>query len=342
VVGFCSNDYLGLADAVEASPAPAGASSSRLICGDLEVHRSAEARLAKLAGQEDAVLFPSGFQLNVGVLPSVMSSEDMVYSDALNHASIIDGLRLAKAAREILPHRSAPPRGELPAAHGIRWWVTESVFSMDGDAASPRALRAALNDGFCLYIDDAHGFGLHDGGRGWPQAHDVTPTLYIGTLSKALGCAGAFVAGSKTACAWIRTRARSFVFSTGTSPRVAAAIVTALDLLEGQVGDEARARLRSNLEQLAEGLRLPARPVSPIVPVVLGSNERALATAAALLERGWHVQAIRPPTVPVGAARLRLTMSAAHTPDQIDGLVSALREVLGPGYETFTAAQPHD
>lgn len=340
VVGFCSNDYLGLSQAVGPGTAPAGAASSRLICGDLELHRETERALAALSDQEDAVLFPSGFQLNVGVLASLLSPEDRVYSDALNHASIIDGLRLGRAPRTILPHLSAPPDDEPVGPEGIRWWVTESMFSMDGDAASPHALRTALDDGFCVYIDDAHGFGLHPGGRGWPQANGVRPTLYIATLSKALGCAGAFVAGSKTACSWIRTRARSFVFSTGTSPRVAESILGGLDLLTGRAGDEARSRLRQNLEHLTEALNLPEVPIAPIVPIVLGSNERAVAVANELLSRGWHVQAIRPPTVPRGAARLRLTLSATHQPEHIDGLVAALRDILGSTHRDPSAPVP--
>lgn len=340
VVGFCSNDYLGLSEAVPRGAAPAGSASSRLICGDLDVHRDAERALAELADQDDAVLFPSGFQLNVGVLASILSSEDRVYSDALNHASMIDGLRLAKATRAILPHRGAPPRDEALQPGGMRWWVTESVFSMDGDTARPDALLDALDDGFCLYVDDAHGFGLHRGGQGWPQAHGIRPTLYIGTLSKALGCAGAFVAGSKTACDWIRTRARSFVFTTGTSPRVAESILGGLALLTGPAGDRARQRLRQNLEHIARALRLPAVPVAPIVPIVLGSNERAVAVADELLSRGWHVQAIRPPTVPVGASRLRLTVSATHQPEHIDGLVAALRDVLGSNHRDLASAAP--
>ena len=340
VVGFCSNDYLGLSQALGPGTAPAGATSSRLICGDLDVHRKTEQALAKLADHEDAVLFPSGFQLNVGVLASLLSSEDRVYSDALNHASMIDGLRLSSAPRTILPHLSPPPRDAAAGPGGIRWWVTESVFSMDGDAASSRALRCAMDDGFCVYVDDAHGFGLYPGGLGWPQAHGIRPTLYIGTLSKALGCAGAFVAGSKTACDWIRTRARSFVFSTGTSPRVAESILGGLALLTGRAGDDARARLRQNLEHLAEALHLPQVPIAPIVPIVLGSNERAVAVANELLTRGWHVQAIRPPTVPLGAARLRLTISATHEAEHIDGLVAALRDILGSTHRDPAARAP--
>ncbi len=340
VVGFCSNDYLGLSQLVPSGTAPAGAASSRLICGDLDLHREAEQALAELAQQEDAVLFPSGFQLNVGVLASLMSPEDRVYSDELNHASMIDGLRLSRAPRTILPHLTPPPRDAPTGRGGIRWWVTESIFSMDGDGASQGALQNALDDGFCLYIDDAHGFGLHAGGQGWPQAHGVRPTLYIGTLSKALGCAGAFVAGSTTACDWIRTRARSFVFSTGTSPRVVESILEGLALLRGRAGDEARRRLRQNLEHLAKALRLPEVPIAPIVPIILGSNERAVAVATELLVRGWHVQAIRPPTVPLGAARLRLTLSATHEPEHIDGLVAALRDVLGSNHRELASSAP--
>ena len=328
VVGFCSNDYLGFAQAVPGAATSAGAASSRLICGDLEPHRAVERRLAAVVGAADAVLFPSGFQLNVGVLPALVSEDDTVYSDQLNHASIIDGLRLARARPQILRHRLAP----VPATHdrdGLRWWVTESIFSMDGDAADADALRAAAAGGLQLYIDDAHGFGLFEGGRGWTHAHDLEPAAYVGTLSKALGCAGAFVAGSATLCEWIRTRARSFVFSTGTSPRVAEAILYGLDRLEGAAGDTARARLRANIDHLAHALRLPERPRSPIFPIVLGSNDRAVSVADALLERGWHVQAIRPPTVAPGTARLRLTLSADHEPREIDGLVAALRDVLG-------------
>ena len=336
VVGFCSNDYLGLADRVQTPDAPAGAASSRLICGDQPLHREVERRLALLAGTDDAVLFPSGFQLNVGVLPSVLSPEDTVFSDQLNHASLIDGLRLARPRPAILPHAESPPP---PTPPGLTWWVTESIFSMDGDAAAPHALRAALIAGTCVYLDDAHGLGLFDGGRGWAAAHGVRPTLYVGTLSKAFGCAGAFVAGSATACRWIRTRARSFVFSTGMSPRVVGSIDAALDLVTGEVGEEARTQLRANLQQLGEGLGLPTPPQSPIVPLVLGENARAVAVAEQLLARGWHVQAIRPPTVPKGTSRLRITVSAGHDPEHIRGLISALRDILG-STATSTFARP--
>ncbi|MEM6292466.1 MAG: aminotransferase class I/II-fold pyridoxal phosphate-dependent enzyme [Myxococcota bacterium] len=326
VIGFCSNDYLGLADRILPHKAPAGAASSRLICGDQPLHREVERRLALLTGTPDAVLFPSGFQLNVGVLPSILSSEDTVYSDRLNHASLIDGLRLAHPRPTILPHGDAPPAS---TADGLTWWVTESIFSMDGDAADADALRRAIEAGTCVYLDDAHGLGLYAGGRGWASAHELRPTLYVGTLSKAFGCAGAFVAGSETACRWIRTRARSFVFSTGMSPRVVASIDAALDLVTGDVGDHARTNLRENLRHLGEGLGFSSPPPSPIVPLVLGDNARAVSVAEQLLARGWHVQAIRPPTVPEGTARLRITVSAGHEPEHIRGLVSALRDILG-------------
>lgn len=340
VVGFCSNDYLGLADRIPEPAAPSGAASSRLVCGDLALHRRVERRLADLAGYPDAVLFPSGFQLNVGVLPSILSSKDIVHSDRLNHASIIDGLRLSAPRPTIVPHAQAP-RFTSDPEDAQQWWVSETIFSMDGDTANLDALHDAAALGVCTYLDDAHGLGLFANGRGWPQHHGFSPTLYVGTLSKAFGCAGAFVAASSTVCEWIRTRARSFVFSTGSSPRVVAAIDAALDLVTGDVGDQARARLQDNIRQLARALRLPKPPSSPIFPVVVGDNARTVDVAARLIEQGFHVQAIRPPTVPQGTARLRITLSAEHTSAQIDGLVEGLREVLGPSlYSTRFASHP--
>ncbi len=338
VIGFCSNDYLGLADRVPSADAPAGAAASRLICGDLADHRDVESQLARLTDQPDAVLFPSGFQLNVGVLPSVLSPEDTVFSDALNHASLIDGMRLSAVRPTILVHRQAPPAGPRPS--GLSWWVTESVFSMDGDATDPEAFAQASDAGYQTYVDDAHGIGLYDGGQGWAGHHRLRPTLTVGTLSKAFGCAGAFVSGSTTACEWIRTRARSFVFSTGVSPRVVSAIRSSIDLIRGDEGDARRQRLWTNIAQLGELLRLDTPPGSPIFPVVIGDNRRAVAVAERLLHEGWHVQAIRPPTVPDGTARLRITVTAGHEPAQIEGLVSALRRAMGESPRVCTSARP--
>jgi 8-amino-7-oxononanoate synthase len=333
VVGFCSNDYLGLADhpALSTSPStPTGATASRLVCGDLPEHRSLESRLARLAGTEDAVLFPSGFQLNVGALPALIQPHDHVSSDTLNHASLIDGLRLARATPHILPHGHAPEPRPTTSDVSLDWWVTEALFSMDGDYADPRALREHLARGGCLYLDEAHSFGLftHDGhATGHAGRHQLQPTALIGTLGKAFGCAGAFIAASSLGCRWIRGCARSFVFSTGVSPMLAAQIHRAVDLVDGPEGTARRDRLWTNVEHLAHRLGCPTHR-SPIFRIVLGSNEQALTLSAALVDRGWHAQAIRPPTVPRGTSRLRITVTAAHESAQIDAFADDLRDLL--------------
>lgn len=330
VIGFCSNDYLGLATAAPQDlVAPLGAGASRLINGDHPEHRDLEARLAALLHREDAILFPSGFQLNTGVLPALIAAGDHVASDRLIHASLIDGLRLAAARPQILPHGHAPPP---PTSSDPHWWITESIFSMDGDRCDFDALRRHLDAGGLVYLDEAHAFGLFPGGTTLSTVHDLPATIVVGTLGKAIGCAGAFVAASATVCAWLRSRCRSFVFSTGVSPLLARAIAHQLDRATSTEGDERRVRLWRNSRLLAHLLHHPdpERVASPIFPILLGDNALAVEASSALLDRGWHVQAIRPPTVPEGTARLRITVSADHTPAEIEGLASDLHAVLGP------------
>ncbi|MFO0634284.1 MAG: aminotransferase class I/II-fold pyridoxal phosphate-dependent enzyme [Nannocystaceae bacterium] len=328
VIGLCSNDYLGLADSEPPTRAQcSGAGGSRLICGDLPIHREVEHRLAALARTDDAVLFPSGFQLNVGVLPALLEPGDCVASDALNHASLIDGLRLARADVTVLRHRTTPDALALPADPAALWWVTESTFSMDGDRLDLDGLRRHHARGGASYVDDAHALGLFAGGTGLLTANGIAPTILVGTLGKALGVAGAFVAASHTVCRFLRARARSFVFSTGTSPAQAECILHALALVTGPRGDELRDRLWSNAHHLAQRLGCDDAP-SPIFPVLVGDNDAALALALSLLQRGWHVQAIRPPTVPPGTARLRVTVTAAHERAQLDAFVDDLRAAL--------------
>ena len=325
VTGFCSNDYLGFARHPQLRPrtaGDAGATASRLVAGDLPEHRAAERALAELVGTEDAVLFPSGFQLNVGVLPALIDAEDRVFSDALNHASLIDGLRLARAQPTILPHGSAPPPGPGP-----RWWVTESIFSMDGDTAEPADLRRFVADGGMLYLDEAHSIGLFAGGAGFARHHRIGPALLMGGLGKAFGLAGAFAAASRDVCTWIRTRARSFVFSTGNAPTLAEQVSRAAAMIAGPEAEDRRTRMWSNARQLATAIGHP-EPTSPIFPICVGSNHLAVALSQSLLKMGWHVQAIRPPTVPVGSARLRITVTADHEPEQIAGLVADLQSLL--------------
>jgi len=332
VTGFCSNDYLGLANHPQLRPAgivgrhdapdAAGATASRLVAGDLPAHRAAEQALAALVGSDDAVLFPSGFQLNVGVLPALVDPDDTVFSDALNHASLIDGLRLTRSRPTLLPHRS-PPVSNI----GPTWWVTESIFSMDGDTADPELLREFTARDGMLYLDEAHSLGLFPGGAGFARTHGIRPALLMGGLGKAFGLAGAFAAGTHEVCTWIRTRARSFVFSTGNAPILAEQARLAAELLAGPDGDERRARMWSHARLLAAELGRPS-PASPIFPVLVGANQLALSLSRALLDRGWHVQAIRPPTVPPGSARLRITVTADHDEAQILGLVADLHQLL--------------
>ena len=335
MVSFCSNDYLGLADQRPVfAEVASGAAASRLVCGDLEGHRAIEAEFAGWLGFEDAVLFPSGFQANVGVPGAVLRAEDLVFSDALNHASLIDGLRLASAPRRILAHLERPELGSGAPSLGLRWWFVESVFSMDGDGPALADLDAHLAEGGCVYLDEAHALGLYPGGRGRASELDHRPTIVVAPLGKAFGCAGAFVCGSRTVCEWIRGHARAFVFTTGVAPVLLPRIHHALELIAGPEGERRRELLGRKVERLRAGLGLSpgslARPGPsiPIIPIVIGDNSLALELSAALLERGWHVQAIRPPTVPANGARLRITVSAAHEDDAIDGFARDLRELL--------------
>jgi 8-amino-7-oxononanoate synthase len=332
VVSFCSNDYLGYADErppLHASTPPSGAAASRLVCGDLADHRVIEQEFAEFVGFEDAILFPSGFQANVGVPAALLAREDLAYSDALNHASLIDGLRLAAAPRHILPHLARPDRAPVElGAGGLAWWFVESVFSMDGDGPALDDLDDHLGAGGCVYLDEAHAIGLYAGGRGRASQLRQRPTVIVAPLGKAFGCAGAFVCGSRSVCEWLRAHARAFVFTTAVSPVLIDRIRHAMQLVQGHEGELRRARLWANVARLRAGLGLEPREPAPIVPVVVGDNVTALDLSAALLERGWHVQAIRPPTVPEGAARLRITLSAAHELETIDAFAADLAALL--------------
>jgi 7-keto-8-aminopelargonate synthetase-like enzyme len=329
VVSFCSNDYLGLADQRLASrPVASGAAASRLVCGDLEDHRAIEREFASFLGFEDAVLFPSGFQANVGVPAALLGVVDSAYSDALNHASLIDGLRLAAAPRHILPHLERPPVGP---GEGLSWWFVESVFSMDGDGPALADLDTHLAEGGCLYLDEAHALGLYAGGRGRAGQLGHRPTVLMAPLGKAFGCAGAFVCASRIVCEWIRGHARAFVFTTGVSPVLIPRIHHALELITGPEGERRRELLWRNVERLRSALglgRCSRRLQAPIIPIMVGDNAIALELSAALLERGWHVQPIRPPTVPERAARLRVTVSAIHELATIDAFARDLAELL--------------
>ena len=330
-VHFASNDYLGLTQhpAVVAAAHDAldrwgtGAGAARLIVGSRPIHSELEAALADWKAAEAAVLFPTGFGANLGVLTTFADSDVLICSDELNHASIIDGTRLAHADVAIYPHRDLEALDALIAerARGRKVIVvSDTVFSMDGDVADTAALVTfADRVGALLILDEAHavlGPDLH------PPAD--APVLRVGTLSKTLGALGGFVAGPRILTDLIVNRARSYIFTTAPTPADTAAALAAVRVVTSTEGDELRSRLRINIDQLVEG-----HP-SPIVPIVCGAEARALEAAAGLLERGLLVPAIRPPTVAPGTSRLRVALSAAHTLDQVRALRVALDE-LGLG-----------
>jgi 8-amino-7-oxononanoate synthase len=345
MLSFCSNDYLGLASHPALAAAAAdtatrdgfGASASRLVSGDLPAHRDLEAALAAFFGRPAALVFPTGYQTNVGVVTALAGPDDLVVSDALNHASLIDGCRLCRARVAVYPHGDARAARRLLAAgrrFRRRLLVTESLFSMDGDAAPLPALAAASADtDSILVVDEAHAFGvLGPGGRGLCAASGLTPDVLIGTLGKAAGTAGGFVVGPRALRDLLTNRARTFVFTTALPPPVAAASAAALALIAGREGDRRRALLAEHRHSLGQALAevglAAGPPIGAILPVVLGSEARALSVAAALQARGFFVPAIRPPTVAPGSSRLRITLSAAHEPADLARFTAALAEIV--------------
>jgi 8-amino-7-oxononanoate synthase len=313
---FCSNDYLGLADAL-APPHPAGAGASRLVSGDRQEHADLETAAAALVGQDAALVFTSGYAANVGVLSALAGPEDTIVSDALNHASIIDGARLSRARVLVVPHADV---GAVRAAlcrprPGRAFVVTESYFSMDGDGPDLQALRAAADAAdAALVVDEAHALGVFGpGGAGLCAQAGIVADVVVGTFGKAFGAGGAFVAGPPPLARWLWNRARSFVFSTGLSPAVAAAALANIRTAAGE--PERRARVLENARFFRAALEeVGVRPLGfgPIVPWVIGEPAPAMRAAAALRNLGLDVRAIRPPSVAPGTARLRLTVTARH------------------------------
>lgn len=324
-LNLCSNDYLSLA--ARRVEGAAGSGASRLIVGDTDQHRALEAALADWLGVESVLLFSSGYAANVGTIAALVGPDDLVVSDALNHASIIDGARLSRARVVVVPHRDVAAVDAALATPARRKLVaTDAYFSMDGTRAPVAALaEVCRRRGATFYVDEAHAFGVWGPeGRGVCGDAGIAPDVWMGTLGKAFGAAGAFVAGSRALRAWLWNRARSFVFSTGLSPISASAALTALPLVRN--GERTRTLMR-NVGVLREALGPCATGAGPIVPVVIG--DRALTVSRALLERGLFVQAIRPPTVPVGSSRLRITVQAGHREADLVAAAASIREVLG-------------
>ena len=341
-IDLCSNDYLGLSSDPRLRKALAAAvrdddrlasTGSRLLSGNHVRWEELEAEFARFVGAEASVFFTSGYLANVGLLSALLRPEDTVFSDASNHASLIDGIRLSRARKVVFPHLDLNHLETcLKTAHGAsdRFVVLEGIFSMDGDHAPIGAVIDLCNRyDATLIVDEAHSTGVDGpGGRGIVAAAGrprcVLATIH--TCGKALASMGAFVAGSRALCDFLINRARTFIFSTALPPYCAGQIRTAIGLAR-----EAEDK-RAHLADVASGLRArlrqegfdTGRSDSQILPVILGSNEAALGTVASLVASGFAVRAIRPPTVPVGSARLRLSLTATIGAGQVDALVAAL------------------
>jgi 8-amino-7-oxononanoate synthase len=327
VVSFASNDYLGLTNhpAVIAAAHDAldrwgaGAGASRLIVGSRPVHRDLESALAEWKATEAALAFPTGYAANLGLLTALGGPGATICSDALNHASIVDGCRLARAETRVFDHGDLDHLAALMATiEGRVIVVSDSVFSMDGDVAELEGLaRLCAEHRALLVLDEAHAVLGPDATR----LDEEIELLRVGTLSKTLGSLGGFVAGSRRWIELLVNRARPFIFTTAPSPADAAAALAALGVMCSPEGDALHAHLRAHVETIRPGHR------SPIVPVILGEEAHAVEAARALLERGLLVPAIRPPTVAAGSSRLRVTLSAAHTTGQVEMLLGALHDL---------------
>ncbi len=352
LLSFCCNDYLNLTHhpAVKEAAIEAlqiygvGAGASRFVTGNHPLFAALEARLARLKETEAATIFGSGYLANLGIVPALVGADDVVLIDELAHACLWAGARLSRAA--VVPYRHADVGhveallAELRRRHRRALIATDGVFSMDGDIAPLHALAAlAQHHDAWLMSDDAHGLGVVGGGRGsnFVQAAKAEVPLQMGTLSKALGAYGGYICASAAVVDLIRNRARSLIYSTALPPAIVAAASAAIDVIERE--PEYAALPVEKAKAFARSAGLP-EPASPIVPVVLGEAEAALAASRLLEEQGFLVTAIRPPTVPAQTARLRLTFTAQHPDDEIERLAVLVRtRVLAQSAVSATPAQ---
>lgn len=346
MLAFCSNDYLGLAshpaitEALREGAARYGAGSgaSHLISGHSCAHAVLEERFAEFMSPHlesaRALYFCTGYMANLAVISALAGRDADIFSESLNHASLIDGARLSRANVQVYPHGDTAALERLLQASTAKTKLvaTDSVFSMDGDLA-PLADIMALCEryGAWLMVDDAHGFGvLGENGRGALEHFKLrSPYLvYMGTLGKAAGVGGAFVAAHATVIDWLVQRARPYIYTTAAAPALAHALLTSLDLIAGEEGAARRAHLRTLVSQLHSELTLRRWTLFPsdtaIQPVIIGPNDETMRAAAALYEQGCWVPGIRPPTVPANTARLRITLSAAHTSNDVTRLATAV------------------
>ena len=347
-LSFSSNDYLGLANhpAIAAAAREAiaqagvGAGAAHLLTGHHRLHHELEADLAAFVGLPATLLFSTGYMASLGVLPALLDRYGEVFEDRLNHASLVDAALLSRAKLSRYPHldMDALERQLAASTAQVKLIASDTVFSMDGDLAPvAELLGLAEKYGAWLYLDDAHGFGvLGETGQGAlslfpPSPFPLPPSrlIYLATLGKAAGVAGAFVAGSVELVEWLVNRARSYIYTTAQPPLLAAGVSASLKLIAGEPWRRVRlaeliARLRAGVAGLPWQLMASDTPIQPLV---VGSNEEALRLAAGLGEQGILIPAIRPPTVPQGSARLRISLSAAHELADVDALITALREL---------------
>jgi 8-amino-7-oxononanoate synthase len=346
-IDFSSNDYLGLASDPRLAVATAtalethgvGAAAARLISGNHPSHAALERELAQYKGTEAALLFSCGYMANIGTIPALVGKRDVVYTDALNHASLIDAVRLSRAEVRVFPHRDLVALRSMlqhdVGAFRRRLIVVDGVFSMDGDLFPLQELVPLAREfDAWTYVDDAHGTAIMGAtGRGTLEQCQVEGDIDIvmGTLDKAIGTAGAFIAGSSTLIELLVHRARAFVFTTGLPPALAAATRESLRIIQNE--SWRRDRLYANARRLRAGVAAIGHPAlgesdAYIIPIMIGASDETMRVGAALRDAGYLVGAVRPPTVPMGTSRLRITVSAAHTDAHIDGLLSALETAL--------------
>jgi 8-amino-7-oxononanoate synthase len=349
MLAFCSNDYLGLAShprVVEAlregaTRYGAGSGASHLVSGHSRAHAELEERLAQFMSpqieQARALYFCTGYMANLAMLSALGGVGTALFSESLNHASLIDGARLSRSDVQVYPHGDLAQLSALLKASNAqtKLVVTDSVFSMDGDLAPlPALLELCEAHGAWLVVDDAHGFGvLGYNGRGALEHFGLSsPNLvYMGTLGKAAGVAGAFVAAHTSVIEWLVQRARPYIYTTAAPPAVAHALLTSMDIIDSEEGVARRAQLQRLIKQFRDGLHLRRWQLLPsetaIQPVQIGANDDAMRAASALYADGFWVPAIRPPTVPAGTARLRVTLSAAHTDVDVARLIAAIHNL---------------
>lgn len=343
VLLLCSNNYLGLADdgrLIDAACDAArqyGVSSgaSRLVSGTMDVHAELERCIASFKGTDAALLFNSGYAANTGIMQAIAGRDDTVYCDRLNHASIIDGIMLSRARFARYPHGDARALRTLlehDTTRGRRIIFTDGVFSMDGDIAPLREITVLSREFDCLLVvDDAHGGGvLGREGRGVSEMLDVADhiDIHMGTLGKAFGSTGAYAAASREIVDMLVNRARSFIFSTALPPHAVAPSIAAIEIVRSSEGISLRDRLRSNANHFRRclndaGFKVPDG-ITPIIPVVIGDETLTIEFSRRLLDKGVFVQGIRPPTVPAGTSRLRCTVMATHSKDEMDEAADAV------------------